>query len=133
MEKSICFQCDKEEELLKDKTTCIYCDSLNRKNDYLNKKFDITKENIHLYYEFMSDEDLENHQEILSEIFEDRYSQVFSSVNLHATYFKIKIINKYYNVGQSFFEKKDMLIPIDEYIKEIKESEAYIKYIAEKE
>ena len=94
--------------------------------EYLMKNgAEITQENIHLYYEFMSDEDIEKYKEILTEIFQYRYSRIFDNVNLHISHLVFKTVEKYYYVGQTVFGVKDNLQPIDEYIEEIKESEAY--------
>lgn len=133
MGKSICFQCDEEDIILEKEGVCSHCDSLNRKNDYLSGEFEITKKNINLYYEFMSDEDLEKYKEILTELFQNRYSQVFENVNLHASHLVFKTIEKYYYVGQSFFGAKDILRPIKEFISEIKEREEYTTYMQNKE
>lgn len=102
-------------------------------DDYEKDNNVIDKENINLYYEFMSDEDLEKYKEILTELFQNRYSQVFENVNLHVSHLAFKIIEKYYYVGQSFFGAKDTLRPIKEFISEIKEREEYISYMQDKE
>ena len=137
MRKSICFQCNEEDIILEKEGVCSHCDSLNRKNDYLSGEFngdlEITKKNIHLYYEFMNDEDLEKHKEILTEIFRNRYAQVFENVNLHVSHLIFKTIQKYYYVGQTIFGVKDILRPIKEFISAIKENEEYITYMQNKE
>ena len=40
---NICFQCEEQEELLPDNTICVYCDELNRKNDFLSGNIEINK------------------------------------------------------------------------------------------
>lgn len=93
----------------------------------------VTKDNIHLYYEFMSDEDLLINERVTDSVFENRRSAIKTALNIKSfdlmkyenfedgTRFVIKI---------SFFGIKDTLKPIDEYIKEIKASKEYIAYAA---
>lgn len=94
----------------------------------------ITKDNISLYYEFMSDDDKETHKRILKNLFYQRYVSVFDVLNIVRSYnneakCKYKYIPNQKYLGYSLFDIKDTLKPIDEYIKEIKESELYKNYI----
>ena len=134
--EDICFQCDEVGELLKGQTTCIHCDSLNRKNDYEQQLCDglstnITKDNIHLYYEFMNNEDLNKHHQMIDEILDDRTSFIYD-------HFKIDSLEREDEVTicdiafNSHFGVKDTLKPIDEYVSEIKQSEQYKTYMANK-
>ena len=63
--EKVCFQCEQKDIIL-NSGVCPHCDRLNRKNDYLQNDgtITITKDNIHLYYEFMSDKDLKKHQDL---------------------------------------------------------------------
>jgi hypothetical protein len=106
------------------------------KNDkYLYIKDVITVDNISLYYEFMSDEDLEKYRVILRNIFYDRKLIILKSLNFINSYSDEKKSHYIYDAikkHQSFFGIKDTLKPIDEYIEQIKQSEAYKEYIAKK-
>ena len=139
--EGICFQCDEVRELLKGQTTCIHCDSLNRKNDYEQQLCDglstnITKDNIHLYYEFMNCDDIRKYSSILNKIFETRFDKIIKNFNVDIdtleTYTdkdtEIAIFDTNYrieeyaknSIGIFCFNIKDTLKPIDEYINEIK-------------
>lgn len=108
----------------------------------------VNKDNIHLYYEFMSDEDLKKYKEILADIFEARKDLIpayFENISLKGTgkWFGfdgagdgkksiIELDNTWgsFTIKQFVFGVKDTLKPIDEYITEIKDSAAYKEYIA---
>lgn len=101
----------------------------------------ITKDNIHLYYEFMSDEDLENWSKNLDIVFLERSrllgvlkttSDVLKDNSYILDKYEEVTTSKYDNrfIALSMFGVKDTLKPIDEYIAEIKESDAYKEYIA---
>lgn len=113
---------------------------------------DITKENIHLYYEFMSDEQKtsnDNIAEILRQTFVSRYSLVlkhfkdigflqeekggydYDLIQYQGDTFTYGGINLTSYKSISFFNIKDTLKPIDEYIAEIKESQAYQEWIGQ--
>jgi hypothetical protein len=67
----------------------------------------ITKDNIHLYYEFMSDKELKyNHLDLICEVLMDRVFLIKDLLGI-----------------------KDTLKPMDEYIEEIKASDEYKEYI----
>ena len=79
---NICFQCEEQEELLPNNTICVYCDELNRKNDFLSGNIEINKNNLHLYYKFISNEDLEKYSLILNDVFMDSYIFIYTTENL---------------------------------------------------
>jgi hypothetical protein len=89
----------------------------------------ITKDNIHLYYEFMSYEDFGKYKDILNDIFTLRYSKIYSHIKLKIDQLKIKTLFGSYHVSLTLFGVKDTLKPIDEYIAEIKSSSEYKEYI----
>lgn len=112
--------------------------------EYLIKSgVEITKDNIHLYYEFMSDEDLKKifNWSIMSNVFGDRIiyiTDIFGWRNdkkvLKLEYWKA--FDKYYVKNNdytrfSFFGIMDTLKPIDEYIAAIKDSEQYKIFTSE--
>ena len=93
----------------------------------------ITKDNIHLYYEFMSDEELEIHKEVIQQTFFTRLDKIKISCNIK------NLWNfKHYNVLKRssdlsvlsicIFGVKDTLKDINDYIKEIKNSKEYKEY-----
>ena len=96
----------------------------------------ITKDNIHLYYEFMSDEDIESHRKILALIFNERVKITLNHLNqqdrLNLSRFDILFLwsSDKLIIGSWMFGIKDTLKPIDEYIAEIKASEEYKGYVA---
>lgn len=94
---------------------------------------EITKDNIHLYYEFMSDEDIEKFDKILNNnFFANRSTEVMRCLNFE----KIENWNNYqffyskenFCIGFEAFGIKDILKPIDEYIEEIKNSDAFKEF-----
>jgi len=104
-------------------------------NDII-QDFPITKDNIHLYYEFMSDEDKNAHIELIDGILYSRLYIVITD-KLKIENFS-RFLNKTYGkdtasfIAYDFFGVKDTLKPIDEYIEEIKASIEYKEYIANK-
>ncbi|MDD3467038.1 MAG: hypothetical protein PHE67_07800 [Campylobacterales bacterium] len=108
----------------------------------------VTKHNVHLYYELMSDEDKIKNKIVFDGLMTQRFYAVVKSLNLKIDWkeddfvefvvarkpdhiVKIYALNESDSlnvIGQSFFDTKDTLKPIDEYIREIKESEAYQKH-----
>ncbi len=109
--------------------------------EYLIKSgVEINQENIHLYYEFMSDEDLKKifNWSLMSNVFGNRIiyiTDIFGWRNnkkvLKLDYWKT--FDKYYVKNNdytrfSFFGIMDTLKPIDEYITQIKDSDAYKEY-----
>jgi len=139
----------------------LYCLSKREFNEVISVIFDdvvITKDNIHLYYEFMSDEDLLNYSLLLitgdTEL-KSRFNQVVKLLNLEKdgagaychcniygfvnayTEHKKEVIKLNVDYGAfvlkyDIFEVKDTLKPIEEYIAEIKESEQYKEYRLQK-
>lgn len=109
-------------------------------DDYEKDNCVIDAENIHLYYEFMSDEDLKkifnwsfmsnvfgNRIIYITDIFGWRDNKKVLKLDYWKTFDKYYVKNNDYT-RFSFFGIMDTLKPIDEYIKEIKESEAYKNY-----
>jgi len=95
-------------------------------NDF--KKVVITKDNIHLYYEFMSDEDLEKYGYILNDIFENRQRNISNILKINLTDIELMQFEHYAHfqiVGLISYGIKDTLKPTDEYIEEIKGSSEY--------
>ncbi len=103
----------------------------------LKKEFEsgvivIDKDNIALYYEFMSDEDFRVNSRLLDDIFDDRFEILTNKLSFNDDGFDfISIETKYsfQNIGLEIFKTKDTLKPIDEYIEEIKASNEYKEYI----
>lgn len=113
----------------------------------------ITKDNIHLYYEFMSNEDkIKVSHTLLNLLFKARaleinkvlntlYSSELSDLKvINITYYKTNKTSKpaIYDNGKCLdwggnFGIKDTLNPINEYIKQIKQSEQYQQYIKNKD
>lgn len=99
--------------------------------EYLLKSgVEITQENIHLYYEFMDIESvykLGSRSLMLFRIHSKRHLQIIDLLNID-----IKILDEYKKtyIHSYYFGVKDNLKPIDEYVSQIKESEAYKSYIA---
>ena len=92
----------------------------------------ITKDNIHLYYEFMSDEDIKTYKDILNISFRSRKEAIEAhlSIDLLALDSSKFIFNNCYLINSSIFGIEDTLKPIDEYIEEIKAGSEYKEYIS---
>lgn len=104
--------------------------------EYLLKSgVEITQENIHLYYEFMSDEQKNQHRSFISDFMANRALKTSPDVLEEFNFlvdigdYKRESINKK-TLQIILFGVKDTLKPIEEYIAEIKESEAYKSYVA---
>lgn len=96
----------------------------------------ITKDNIHLYYEFMENDDLEKYNSLLDDILKDRIIKIHTFLNIDFlefidNYIDACFVNDNY-ISLSCFKIKDTLIPINEYIEQIKLSEQYKEYINNK-
>jgi len=96
----------------------------------------ITKDNIHLYYEYMSDEELEKYSSLIWIVLSERHFKIIEKLQVD----KEKIYSKNDNtllfyrvnnfkIGFSWFGAKDTLKPIYQYITEIKASEKYLTYL----
>ena len=87
----------------------------------------ITKDNIHLYYVFMSDDDFYKNETLLKEVIARRLALIYLDLNID----KDDLINNHIDdvVEQFIFGIKDTLKPIEEYIAEIKDSSEYKEYI----
>jgi hypothetical protein len=93
----------------------------------------VTKDNIHLYYEFMSGKGIKKYGYILDDIFDirlDTLKKMFFDIQFE----QLSSDTEYsFNItGLIVFGVKDILKPIDEYIQEIKSSDAYKEYISKK-
>lgn len=93
---------------------------------------EITKENIHLYYEFMGSEDINKYRRLLNDIIEDerleKLVKIFDLTNENYSFDEIDTGDCFFNIGLSVFGIKDILKPIDEYINEIKTSSSFREY-----
>lgn len=103
--------------------------------EYLLKSgVEITQENIHLFYEFMSKNDKKNTSNVLDGVFKLRLDKIKRKLNINSVltndYFEYEM-NKNNQVSMTLFQIKDTLKPIDEYIKEIKDSEQYKIFTSE--
>jgi hypothetical protein len=81
----------------------------------------ITRDNVHLYYNEMSEKDISLN---LSAILDSRIFKVSERIKID-----FKFLAKY-STNDSIFGVKDTLKPTDEYVTEIKDSEAYKAYIS---
>jgi len=143
--KNICLQCEQKDITL-ESGVCPHCNYLNRKNDYLQNdgNITITKDNIHLYYEFMSDTESKEYSYLLQKILHSRCKNILRNLYLIDTstpswqkeFEKFKQKEFYYVGGRGhyfiyksfIFGVKDILKPIDEYIEDIKASSEYKEY-----
>jgi len=134
------------------KTDSKYAKALNRLElfrgellDISQNKVTITKDNIHLYYEFMNDEDKIKNSFILCDIFDRRQDKIAFILNQDRGVYEVATFEKpngdamkifYYlkkhwrGISLISFGVEDTLKPINEYITEIKESKAYKEYKA---
>jgi len=112
--------------------------SVSSEFDFL--KVVVTKDNIHLYYEFMSDEYKRDNAIILHNIFNRRRAKISRILDMNTQEYTENIIEHFkksivfsdpccLSVGLVVFGVKDTLKPIDEYIAEIKESDEYKEFI----
>lgn len=100
----------------------------------LKSGVEITRENICLYYEFIDSDVLSSYKRIMRNIIYNRKLYVFkyfclvvSENNENEIHWKYLDYTKKY-LGYSIFGVKDTLKPIDEYITQIKDSDAYKEY-----
>lgn len=110
------------------------------KTEDLKKEFEagevvITKDNIDVYYEFMSDEDLIENKKIISKALDERFGAICFGLGFTVGQLQDNIA--FNSVGtkivrQYVFGTKDTLKSIDEYIAEIKASKEYQAYISSK-
>lgn len=103
------------------------------------KKESINKDNISLYYEFMSNDDLKKYKDILEDIFISRKRKLLDTffkcgdetqnniISIYAGDSRTELMHTFYqnNIGLICFGIKDTLKPIDEFIEEIKQSKKY--------
>jgi len=102
--------------------------------DFLIIEDVITKDNIHLYYEFMSDDDLEENGELVESTLLKRKEQIIKKLNISNLDFVSNVSNlcasePFFILNSILFGIKDTLKPINEYIIEIKGSSEYKKYV----
>ncbi|WP_420472509.1 hypothetical protein [Brevundimonas sp. FT23042] len=101
------------------------------KRENLKKEFEagevvITKDNIHLYYEFLKIKDMRRFRNIISPILHDRLALIVDALNIPRDYISLSSLG----IWHSFFNIRDTLKPIDDYIEDIKESSEYKEYIS---
>jgi len=100
----------------------------------------IDKDNIHLYYEFMSDEDRKLNAGLIENILrsQDRTHDILKQLKMvtktdelisKKQFYATRFENSYLFKSIVYFGVKDTLKPIDEYVAEIKESSEYKEYI----
>jgi hypothetical protein len=114
--------------------------------DCLKNGVVITKDNIHLYYEFMNKDDLFKNQTLINNTLRQRYNEYIENnigmidyPNLISYYINfdseiIPLLKEGWGntmiVINEIFGIKDTLKPIEEFISEIKECAAYKSYVA---
>ncbi len=107
------------------------------------KELEITQENLHLYYNFMSDEDLIYHRFLIDDVLEKRLNQIADIINLKnnkelqlfgvegfsnadkSKIYSLKVVFCHYLLRTVIYGIKDTLKPIDEYLEEIKNSDTF--------
>lgn len=110
----------------------------NIDNDFLIIEDILTIDNISLYYEFMSSDNLQKYSFLVWIAICDRVQIIEDKLVLHDVIYKndndIILFDRVngFKAGISFFGIKDTLKPIDGYISEIKESEIYKNYLVKK-
>ena len=109
------------------------CQDACYKYEYEKKYVDINKDNIHLYYKFMNDEDLIQNSEILNDLLVCRFHKICSLLSVSAPMLHSYSSYNYYNaffVKQFIFGIKDNLNPIEDFIEDIKNSNEYKSFIS---
>lgn len=100
----------------------------------LKNHAEITKDNIHLYYEFMDKKDLDKHGDfgdLLHSVLTTRRAEVDDIINVPLEDFSFSYGSKGNWTSYNYFGVEDTLKPLHDYIEEIKESDGYKKYVAE--
>lgn len=117
--------------------------------DVIFDDVEINRDNIRLYYEFMSDEDLVENKEIVNAVYtigkyhflvksvfdwEDKKKNILSEeqkeiASQFISYDGVSEGNSYFQTKQFVFGVKDTLKPIDEYIEDVKNSDGYKEYL----
>lgn len=89
----------------------------------------ITKDNIHLYYKFMSGVDKHTNLQVVMDAFDNRTAEIERRLDVRLIT-PVKEFNHFKGnpIGQTVFGVKDTLKPLDEYITQIKNSHAYQGY-----
>jgi hypothetical protein len=104
-------------------------------NETLGIKDVITGDNIHLYYELMSKSERNKISNILDGIFKIRLNTIKNLLDINVPILDDNFtyeMNKNNQVSMTLFGTKDTLKPLEEYIKDIKESEQYKEYVSKK-
>lgn len=100
-------------------------------DDYEKDNNIIDEKNIHLYYVLMSKRELNNTSNILDGVFKLRLDKIKRKLNINSAltddFFEYEM-NKHNQVTMTLFQIKDILKPIDEYVKEIKDCNVYKQY-----
>jgi hypothetical protein len=97
-------------------------------DDYEKDNNVIDAVNIYLYYEFMSQDILNIYGELLHPILTTRRVDVDDILNVSLEQLSFSYDRKGNWTSYTYFGLKDILKPIDEYIKEIKDSNDYKQY-----
>ena len=90
-----------------------------------SNSINITKDNIHLYYEFMNTDDLNEYSSLISKSLNSRFGAICSCLNLDVTSLQSNMEFEYIRrdtVRQFVFGVKDNLKPINGYVQKIRES-----------
>lgn len=115
-------------------------------DDYEKDSNTINVDNVNLYYSFMNDEDVKKYNVIIAQSLENRLQEIYTKLgfinkidqSIMPYEFSNYLDGIYTVMGtgkipfQIIFGVKDTLRPIDEYITEIKNSEQYKNYLANK-
>lgn len=92
---------------------------------------EITKDNVSLYYELMSKNEKNDTSNVLDGVFKLRLDKIKRELNINSVltddFFEYEM-NKHNQVSMTLFQIKDILKPIGEYVKEIKDSNEYKQY-----
>lgn len=106
--------------------------------DYEDKKDVINVDNLHLYYEFMNDKELDKNSVYIWMVILKRFNKIKNALELSDDiYRKDNKVIKFKRVhgskvGLSWFGVKDNFEPLEHFIKEIKISTEYKIYLANK-
>lgn len=138
-----CPQCE-QEDTLNSEGICSHCDGLRRKWDFEARDgtITVTEDNINLYYELMSDEDINKYRDLIDVVINKRLDSLSdflgfiddlipSSIHTVDTVLSNNGSWEYY-LKSYIFGIQDTLKPIDEYIEEIKASSEYKEYLIDK-
>lgn len=109
----------------------------SKEYEYLFENVVITKDNIADYYEFMGIATRKRYAELVDEIFQDRVLTISQELDISSEIIfnnsEVNVIEKNDEtlyLSMKVFSVKDVMKTIEEYIAEIKDSEAYYEYIS---